>query len=328
VIDLTQFRVDPAEEAILAATFADGAEAVVSRREFRVMGSTASISAVGGRDGLVDDAVGLAHELEGLWTRFSRESDISQLNWAEGNPVEVDPRTIQLIEAMRVAHRETEGAFDPTLLPALLREGYTHSLVDSSRFTALPESARSPGLIEGIVVDGNSVTLPKGTTLDSGGIGKGFAADVIAGFIRESGALGAMVELGGDVRVDGYSPRGRGWRLAVDHPLESDARMSTIEIEAGGVATSSQLKRRFNRADGSPSHHLIDSVAGHSVESSSLAVTVIAPTAWQAEVAAKVGFTRAPADFLAYARRRSLKAGVYTSDNQWIRSSDWPEYRA
>ncbi len=328
MINLTTFQVDPAEEAVLAASFGDGAEAVVSRREFRVMGSNASISVVGGRDGLVDDAIGLAHELEGLWTRFSRDSDISELNWSEGNPVVVDPRTVELIEVMQVAHRETQGAFDPTLLPALLKEGYTHSLVDPSRFTELPVSAQAPGHMEGIVVEGNVVTLPKGTTLDSGGIGKGFAADLIARFIRESGALGAMVELGGDVRVDGYSPRGRGWRLAVDHPVQKDARMSTIEIEGGGVATSSQLKRRFSREDGSPTHHLIDSVAGQSVESESLAVTVIAPTAWQAEVSAKVGFKKTPSDFLTYARRRSMKAGVYTSDDQWIRSSDWPEYRA
>ena len=328
MINLTTFQVDPAEEAVLAASFGDGAEAVVSRREFRVMGSNASISVVGGRDNLVDDAVGLAHELEGLWTRFSRDSDISELNWAEGSPVDVDPRTVELIEVMHAAHRDTQSAFNPTLLPALLQEGYTHSLVDPSRFTELPDSAKSPGSMEAIVIEGNTVTLPKGTTLDSGGIGKGFAADLIARFIRESGALGALVELGGDVRVDGYSPRGRGWRLAVDHPVESDARMSTIEIEGGGVATSSQLKRRFNRSDGSATHHLIDSSLGQSIESSTLAVTVIAPTAWQAEVTAKVGFAKAPSDFLAYARRRSMKAGVYTSDNQWIRSSDWPEYRA
>lgn len=328
MINLDSFAVDPVDEALLAASFGDGVEAPVVRREFRVMGSNASISVVGGVSGLIDDAVGLAHELEGLWTRFSRDSDISALNWSEGLPTEVDQRTVELIEAMQIAHRETAGAFDPTLLPHLLAEGYTHSLVNPDRFTELPDSARAPGSLEGVAIDGTTVTLPKGTTLDSGGIGKGLAADLIVRFIREAGAMGAMVELGGDVRVDGYSPRGRGWRLAVDHPIEQDARMSTIEIDGGGVATSSQLKRRFSRADGTPTHHLIDSVVGESVESDCLAVTVLAPTAWQAEVFAKVGFQKTPSEFLTFARRHGLKAGVFTRDNQWIRSSDWPEYRA
>ncbi len=328
MIDLPRGLVDPVDEAVLAAIQTDDASAVVNSREFRVMGSNASVSVVGGKPGLVDDAIGLANELEGLWTRFSRDSDISAINWAEGEPVEVDSRSVTLIEAMKVANLATAGAFDPTLLPHLLSEGYTHSIVDPSRFTELPESARAPGNLQAVQCEGTTVTAPRGTTLDPGGIGKGLAADLIAEFLKAKGALGSMVELGGDVRVEGYSPRGRGWRLAVDHPLEPGARVSVVEIDSGGVATSSQLKRRFQRGDGSVTHHLIDGETGLSVESSALAVTVVAPTAWQAEVMAKVGFSKKPAEFLAYVRRQSMKAGVFTSDNQWIRSSDWPELDA
>lgn len=328
MIDLPRGLVDPVDEAVLAAIQTDDASAVVNSREFRVMGSNASVSVVGGKPGLVDDAIGLANELEGLWTRFSRDSDISAINWAEGEPVEVDSRSVTLIEAMKVANLATAGAFDPTLLPHLLSEGYTHSIVDPSRFTELPESARAPGNLQAVQCEGTTVTAPRGTTLDPGGIGKGLAADLIAEFLKAKGALGSMVELGGDVRVEGYSPRGRGWRLAVDHPLEPGARVSVVEIDSGGVATSSQLKRRFQRGDGSVTHHLIDDETGLSVESSALAVTVVAPTAWQAEVMAKVGFSKKPAEFLAFVRRQSMKAGVFTSDNQWIRSSDWPELDA
>ncbi len=101
-----------------------------------------------------------------------------------------------------------------------------------------------------------------------------------------------------------------------------------VEIESGGIATSSQLKRRFTRSDGAETHHLIDGMTGLSMESSALAVTVLAPTAWQAEVMTKVGFTKKPADFLAFVRRQSMKAGVFTNDHQWMRSSDWPELDA
>jgi len=328
MINLPSGSVDPVDEAVLAAIQADDSSAVVHSREFRVMGSNASVSVVGGKPTLVDDAIGLANELEGLWTRFSRDSDISAINWAEGEPIDVDPRTITLIEAMKVANLATAGVFDPTLLPNLLAEGYTHSIVDSSRFTELPQSARAPGDLQAIQCEGQTVTAPRGTTLDSGGIGKGLAADLIAEFLKSKGALGSMVELGGDVRVEGYSPRGRGWRLAVDHPIEPKARVSVVEIEAGGIATSSQLKRRFTRSDGAETHHLIDGKTGLSMESAALAVTVLAPTAWQAEVMTKVGFTKKPADFLAFVRRQSMKAGVFTNDNQWMRSSDWPELDA
>ena len=319
---------NPADEAMLAAVFGDGATPLVHSRSFAVMGSNASVTVVGGHASLVDDAVGMAHELEGLWTRFSPDSDISLLNWSEGKPVDVDPRTVNLIRAMQQAKQMTAGAFDPTLLPALLREGYTHSLVDPSRSTTLPHSAQSPGRLEEIVIEGTVVKLPLGTTLDAGGIGKGYAADLIAEHVRSQGVMGVLVELGGDLRVEGYSPRGRGWRLGVENPFSPETHVSVIEIDSGGLATSSQLKRRFHREDGAESHHLIDAVSSTSMESRAASVTVLAPTAWESEVLAKVGFQRPPAEFLTLAKRRGVKVGVFTDDGAWTRSSDWPEYRA
>ncbi len=319
---------NPADEAMLAAVFGDGAAPIVHSRSFAVMGANASVTIVGGHSSLVDDAVGMAMELEGLWTRFSPDSDISLLNWSEGEPVDVDPRTADLIRAMQHATVMTAGAFDPTLLPALLREGYTHSLVDPSRVTTLPESAVSPGRVEDITIDGTSVRLPRGTTLDAGGIGKGFAADLIAEHLRSEGVMGVLVELGGDLRVEGYSPRGRGWRLGVENPFSPETHVSVIEIDSGGLATSSQLKRRFVREDGSHTHHLIDAWSSTSMESRAASVTVLAPTAWESEVLAKVGFQRPIAEFLTLAKRRGVKVGVTSDDGAWTRSSDWPEYRA
>ena len=327
-MDFSGATLNPANEAVLAAMVGEGANPVVHSRAFRAMGSHASITLVGGHPHLVDDAIGLAAELEGLWTRFSPDSDISLLNWAEGRPVEVDPRTATLVDYMQRAWRDTAGAFDPTLLPNLLDEGYTHSVVDPTRSTTLPDSAKAPGQLSEVTIDGNTVVMPKGTTLDAGGIGKGFAADLIVELCRAEGAIGTMIELGGDLRVDGFSPRGRGWRVGVENPLHLDSHVSVVEMESGGLATSSQLKRRFQNAQGEQTHHLIDSHRGESLESESLSVTVLAPTAWQAEAMTKVGFHKSPAEFLHLARRKGLRAGVFSADGSWTRSSDWPEYRA
>ncbi len=321
-------QLNPVDEAILAAVMSDGASPVVHSRSFTVMGSNASITVVGAHATLVDDAIGLAMELEGLWTRFSRESEISELNWSEGKELSVDPRTRALIEKMIAAYRLTGGVYDPTLLPALLKAGYVRSLVDSQRVTTLPVSATAPGDVEGIQVSGDSVTLPLGTTLDPGGIGKGYAADLICEHLKEQGALGVMVELGGDLRVEGFSPRGRGWRLGVEDPLTPGRFVSVVEIEGGSLATSSRLKRQFSSDDGQKTHHLMDASSGMSMESDVLTVTVLAPTAWQAEVIAKVGFVKPPAEFLHFAKKLGVRAGVVSEDGRWLRSSDWPEYRA
>ncbi len=69
-----------------------------------------------------------------------------------------------------------------------------------------------------IDIDGSQVTLHRGTTVDSGGVGKGLAADLAVEFALKAGALGALVEVGGDVRVGGVSPRSDSWRLAIEDP--------------------------------------------------------------------------------------------------------------
>jgi thiamine biosynthesis lipoprotein len=48
--------------------------------------------------------------------------------------------------------------------------------------------------------------VPVGVTLDPGGIGKGLAADLTACLLTDSGACGALVNLGGDLRAVGRPP--------------------------------------------------------------------------------------------------------------------------
>ena len=124
-------------------------------------------------------------------------SDISRLNWSEGEPTVVDQSTVRLVEAMREGWKLTAGDYDPTLLPDVLAAEYTASFVDPSRVTALPTSAIVPGYIDRITIEGQTVTLPFGTTLDPGGIGKGLAADFACEFAM------AVLTGGGSLGRDG-----------------------------------------------------------------------------------------------------------------------------
>src|SRR5687767_12493408 len=93
----------------------------------RVMGCRAGLTVTataGDADGLVAAAAGRLRQLERCWSRFLPDSDLSRLNRACGRPVTVDPSTITLITAMAAGARDTHGAFDPTLLVALVGLGY------------------------------------------------------------------------------------------------------------------------------------------------------------------------------------------------------------
>jgi len=297
----------------------------VHSRTDEIMGGYGTITLVGGSDSLLAQLWEEAQTCEGLWSRFLPGSDISRLNWSEGKPLKVDPLTVELIAAMREGATLSEGTYDPTLLPDVLKMGYAASTVDPHKVTTLPASAVAPGNLRGIHSEGNVVTLPVGTTLDPGGIGKGFLADLIAQRALAGGAWGVMAEFGGDIVVDGQAPDGVAWRLGLEDPFTPDEHAAVIRLLRGGVVTSSQRKRRFGEG-ATTTHHLIDSTTHSSAQSQVQTVTVIAATGARAEVLTKRGFVDNPADYLAWLPTVGAAGFLINEDGTQLTSANWSTY--
>lgn len=289
------------------------------------MGGHSTITVVGASQRVLDASFELAHRCESLWSRFIASSDISRLNWAEGAPCVVDPLTIRLATSMLSGFARTGGEYDPTLLPDLLAAGYTASVVDPTKTTALPASARSPGEIGGMIIDGDTITLPLGTTLDPGGIGKGLTADLVCEFALAEGAWGVMAEIGGDVVVAGDSPDALGWRIGLEDPLNSDEFAAIVRLGTGAIATSSQLKRRWTVGDAQV-HHLLDASTGRSAVTDAQTVSVIASRGWYAEVLTKSGFIRSTAEFLDWLPTVGAAGNVIDASGRLHTSTNWQDY--
>jgi thiamine biosynthesis lipoprotein len=317
---------DDISKSALRAVFTEtnSLPGVLSRRQ-PVMGGHGTISLVGGNPELLDECWALADTCEQLWSRFISDSDISRINWSEGEPVRIAPLTRQLIAAMISGHTLTEGVYDPTLLPDVINAGYSTSTVDPSRSTQLPPSVIAPGHLEGIKFSDDHVIVPTGTTLDPGGIAKGFTADLIAQFAIDKGAYGVMVEIGGDIVVQGDAPDGVAWRLGVEDPYVPDAHASIIRLQRGAVATSSQLKRRFGEGETS-THHLINPATHSSANAEAQTVTVIAASGSRAEVLTKRGFVDKPEDFLTWLPSVGGAGLIIFADGRQQVSANWSIY--
>jgi len=310
-----------ASYAIRAAQ-GDGGAPTVSR-QFSVMGTTTNLVVVGGTAEMLDDLERTAFHLQSLWSRFLEDSDITRLNNAEGAPVTVNPLTAQLVGEMLAARTLTEGEYDPTILPKLIAEGYAASRVNSAHVTSLPASARWPIDPTGTTIEGNVVTLPLGVTFDSGGIGKGIAADIMVSMAIERGALGALVEMGGDVRIGGTPPDGTHWRIGIEDPFVEERSIARVNLLDGAVATSSTLKRVWEN-EGRSANHLIDVHTGEAMTTNVVTVSVIAVTAGIAEVITKAGFTRR--DFLRWVPSLGAAAFVVYRDGTTAQSANWKDY--
>ena len=254
------------------------------------MGTACGVIVVGGSPELAAVARARVDELELRWSRFLRDSEVSRVNRAGGRWIGLSTDTFHLLDRALLAWQATEGRFDPTVLRALEASGYDRSFEQiapegpASR-TRAPAGA---GVIE-LDRELRAVRVPPGVGLDFGGIGKGLAADLVVAMLRERGASGACVSLGGDVRVTGEAPDDQGWRVGVGDPYHDDHLVAALRVDEGAVATSTRLQRRWRR-DGHDLHHLLDPMTGEPTSRGLDAVTVVAADGWWAEAQTKAAF--------------------------------------
>lgn len=285
--------------------------AAFASASFRAMGSACLITAD------VDCATLVAAErrvtlLEHRWSRFRPDSDVTRLNEAGGEAIEVDPATILLLAAMVRGWRATGGLFDPTLLVASIDHGQRRSRERPELCTAIPAGARRRGDAASIAIDAASGTarLPLGTAIDPGGIGKGLAADLVVEELIVGGATGAMASIGGDVRVAGASPHEGGWRVRCAEP-----NPETFQVREGGVATSGCDVR---------GHHVLDPALGAPARAVREA-TVVAGSAWWAEVGTKALMV-ASSCALDALDRQHFAARVSYADGRVARNETWKAF--
>ena len=257
---------------------------------FRAMSTDVTVTVVGSDNDALEWARDRVAQLERRWSRFLADSDISRLNRAEGVALEVHPDTVAAVRAACAAWLVTDGCFDPTVHDSLLRLGYDDTIdVVRERGGAPTSSLPAPGC-EGIEFNEtyNVVRLPAHVRLDLGGIGKGLAADLTVVGLLERGANGALVSVGGDLRVAGTPPDGDAWIIEIEDP-RTDRPIASVSLLSGGVATSTTLRRRW-RSGQRPHHHLLTPSTGASTTSDVVGVTVIADTAAWADALSKVPF--------------------------------------
>jgi thiamine biosynthesis lipoprotein len=242
-------------------------------------------------------------ELERRWTRFERaDGSVSDLNALTGDPSRELPaheHVRALIRAGAWAGRVSGGLVDMTLGAQIAQAGYDghwtgeRAPLSEALAAAPPRAAAAPhpaARWQALGVDRRAGTIrrPPGVVLDSGGLGKGLAADLVAARLV---GLRFVVDVGGDLAV-GHGGGGT-HEVAVEHPLTGETA-HRFHLGGGGIATSGIHRRMWRDRDGAPAHHLLDPATGRPAWTGLLAATAVGRSAVEAEVLAKMALLRGP----------------------------------
>ncbi|MHB8632102.1 MAG: FAD:protein FMN transferase, partial [Candidatus Limnocylindria bacterium] len=256
-------------------------------RAFRVMGTDARIVLHAADDSTAVAALERAEigarAIESRFSRFIETSELSRLNAAGGAWCDASAELREVLALASELHRETEGLFDPAILPALERAGYDMTFERVAQRVMPASVAPRRERPFDVAIAGDRVRLGPGLRIDLGGIVKGWAADRLADELATCGP--ALVDLGGDCALRGEPPEGR-WIVAVERPDRSAEPLAQLALGPGGVATSGTNRRRW-RSGERWSHHLVDPRTGGPAETDLDQVTALHPSAARAEVWAK-----------------------------------------
>lgn len=263
-------------------------------------------------------------------SRFRADSELSRLNQTVDQPVRVSDALWDVFQSARAAARFTDGLVTPTVLDAMLEVGYDRDFAlmardEAGSHTGLPLQVgadlrvRPLSLVKFNEMN-HTIQLPAGVHLDFGGIAKGWAAQQAVSRLQEIGP--ALMNCGGDIAMSGPLLDGSPWEIGVYKPFDRESDyVAMLFFEQGcGVASSATDRRRWMQGD-QVRHHIIDPHTGEPAVSDVVSATVVAPTAVEAEAAAKSILIRGSMDGLDWLEANPTLAGLLILDDGEILTS-------
>ena len=243
----------------------------MQQRAFTALGGDCELFGIDVDASALEHGEAWIHKMHDRLTRFSDTSELSRFNASAGAWVVVSDQLEALLRESLRAYEVSGGLVHAATLPALLAAGYTRDFV----LGGTPKTATPPPpdpLSELLQVRPGEARLAAGAAIDLGGIAKGWLADRLA---AEMGA-NCLVNLCGDLYARGPGETGEGWPVGFGD--------TTVLLHDMGAATSGVTKRMW----GLGLHHLIDLRTSRPAATDLSEVSVLAKTATDAEIFAKV----------------------------------------
>ena len=222
---------------------------------------------------------------------FNPNSVISQVNRNEHVVTDSLFETMYM-EAQHVSQL-SGGAFDITVAPLVNAWGFGKKNQDpkAKEQDINIDSLKALVGYQKIHLENHSIVKDnEHITLDASAIAKGYACDVVADLLRMNECKNLLVDIGGEVVLQGVNQTGESWRVGISRP-KIDA--TGMEKELQEVITSNDLCMatsgnylQYYYVDGQRRSHTIDPRTGYPVEHSLLSATVIASSGMRADALA------------------------------------------
>lgn len=217
----------------------------------------------------------ICRKYDAMFSNKTEDSEISRINNAGGNPVEVSPETVTLIKKAIYYSDLSNGAFDITIAPA-------SNLWDfHSDEPVLPDAGTVAEAVshvdyKNILIKDNTVQLlDPFAAIDVGAIAKGYIADRLKDYLKSQGIRRAIIDLGGNVLAMGKKLDGSDYNIGIQKPFDRTGEpITSVRLSNKSIVTSGVYQRYFE-SEGKRYHHILDPRTGYPCENNLYSVTII-----------------------------------------------------
>jgi len=241
------------------------------RSQFIAMGSAFEVVIVANSDSadwanaMIDTAKTEIYRIEKLISSWDPNSQTSLINRQAGiDYTSVNPELYQLIQRSCSVSAFTNGAFDITF--AALADIWDF---DKSQRKVWPDSS----LIEEklwlidykkiwLVPETQVLLSNVGMRIGFGGIGKGYAADVVSLKMRFLGVRHGVVNASGDLQAWGTDENHEAWKTAIADPENKNKVKLWLSLTNQAIVTSGDYEK-YKMLDGKRYAHIINPKTGY-----------------------------------------------------------------
>ncbi len=224
----------------------------------------------------------LIDSLNQVFSDYLEDSEINHLTAFAGKDtaIEVSQVLMDLMQKSVRMSRETDGTFDVSIgaLTKLWRKHLAEGSVPARKQIRQARKTVNYASI-GVNPENSTISIPhKGTSLDFGGIAKGYIGDCVAAMLESQEVTRYLIDMGGDLILGDPPPGKEFWHI------KSPWLGQVLELRNMAVATSGPDYQFFVHK-GEKYAHILDPKTGWGV-SRPFSVSVIAPSGWEADALA------------------------------------------
>lgn len=213
------------------------------------------------------EVLGKYHKLFDIYYEHTGVTNLRTINKnAGGEPLQVDRELIDFLLYAKDLYTKTGGEMNIMMgsVLKLWHDCRTAASTDSKNSKIPTEDELAEASLHTdfssleIDAENNTVRITDpDASIDVGALGKGYATEKAAEYLRSAGVESYVLNIGGNIRIIGNKPDGSGWATGIKNPANTEEYALRIEIADTSCVTSGDYERFFV-VGGKKYHHVID----------------------------------------------------------------------